>query len=188
MIAVKPWLERDFALDAPKWMYPQLVERVRGGPARVEDTVRGLSQATLIHRSGDAWSIQEEVGHLLELEPLWAKRLEQLIAGESLLEAWPGSNVATWKAEYNRRSLEDVLQAFRRSREETVSRFESVGEEIIERSAFHPRVRKQMRTVDLAGYICEHDDHHLARIAALKRAQGASVPGQMDNEPIATHI
>jgi len=169
MIAVKPWLEREFMLDAPKWMYPQFVERVGGGPARVEEAVRGLSAAVLIYRPGDAWSIQEEVGHLLELEALWAKRLEQFIAGEALLKAWPGSNEATWKAEYNRQSLDSILQAFRRSREAMVSRFEFVPEEIIERSAFHPRVQKQMRTVDLAAYISEHDDHHLARIAAKRQ-------------------
>jgi hypothetical protein len=37
MQRIKPWLERDFSFDTPKWMFPHVVERIRGGPARLED-------------------------------------------------------------------------------------------------------------------------------------------------------
>ncbi len=48
-------------------------------PARLEERVRGWSSETLIRRSADACSIQEHVGHLGDLEPLWATRLDELL-------------------------------------------------------------------------------------------------------------
>ena len=172
MIPVRPWLTRDFTFDHPKWTYPQAVERVRGGPARFEETVAGIPSIVLTLRRGDAWSIQEEVGHVADLETLMAGRLQQLIAGIDVLHAWPGSNDATWNAQHNQKSMEVILRDLRRSRLSFVQSLDSLPEDLIERSAFHPRLKKQMRTIDLAYFVAEHDDHHLARITAAKRSQG----------------
>ena len=171
MIPVKAWLSRDFAFDHPKWTYPQAVERVRGGPARFEDAVRGIPLPVLTLRPGRSWSIQEEVGHVLDMEALMAGRLEQLLAGAEVLQAWPGSNDATWNAQHNRKSMEAILQDLRRTRQAFVHALDTLPEQLIERAAFHPRLKKQMRTIDLAYFVAEHDDHHLARITAAKRAQ-----------------
>ena len=76
------WVNRKFDFTLPDWMFPSTVERVRGTPARVEALVRGLHHAILTKRPGnDDWSIQEQIGHLLDLESLWAIRLDKLIAG-----------------------------------------------------------------------------------------------------------
>jgi hypothetical protein len=37
------------------------------------------------------------------------------------------------------------------------------------RSAMNPQIHKPMRLLDLAVYIAEHDDHHLATITVLLR-------------------
>jgi len=42
-------------------------------------------------------------------------------------------------------------------------------DELVERSAFHPRLKKPMRIIDLAFFVAEHDDYHLAKITAAKR-------------------
>ena len=41
-----------------------------------------------------------------------------------------------------------------------------------ERTALHPRLGLPMRAVDHAFFVAEHDDHHLARITELLRAEG----------------
>jgi len=169
MLKIKPWLERDFAFDAPQWMFPHIVERVRGGPPRLNDALRNLSETELTERLGDAWSLQEEAGHLLDIEPLMSGRLDQLILGESVLRAWDGTNEATWNANHNSRQLQEILEAFRKSRQSLVGRLDGLPEELVERSAFHPRLKKPMRIIDLAFFVAEHDDYHLARITAAKR-------------------
>ena len=81
MLRIKPWLERDFAFDTPWWMFPHVVERVRGGPPRLEEALRNLSGTELTERLGSVWSIQEEAGHLLDIEPLMSGRLDQFDPG-----------------------------------------------------------------------------------------------------------
>jgi uncharacterized damage-inducible protein DinB len=169
MQRIKPWLERDFSFDTPRWMFPHVVERVRGGPARLEDALRGVSVQALTHREGNAWSIQEEAGHLLDIEPLMSERLDQLISGAQVLKAWDGTNEATWNAQHNNKVLADILLAFRQSRQSLVHRFDTLTEEKVERAAHHPRLNRSMRVIDLVLFIAEHDDYHLARISAARR-------------------
>jgi hypothetical protein len=171
MHRIKPWLEREFSFDTPTWMFPHIVERVRGGPARLEDTLRGISRLVLTLREGNAWSMQEEAGHLLDIEPLMLERLGQLISGASVLKAWDGTNEATWNAHHNTKVLADILLAFRQSRQSLVRRFDAIQEEMVERAAHHPRLNKPMRVIDLAEFVAEHDDYHLARISAAKQTR-----------------
>jgi hypothetical protein len=100
MQRIKPWLERDFSFDMPAWMFAHVVERLRGGPARLEDTLRNVSALALTHREDNSWSMEEEAGHLVDVEPLMSERLEQLISGARVLKAWDGTNEATWKAQH----------------------------------------------------------------------------------------
>ena len=59
-----PWTERKFNFDFPADIFPELIERVRGTPARVEEIVRSIPPEILTKREGDTWSIQENIGHL----------------------------------------------------------------------------------------------------------------------------
>jgi len=176
MLRIKPWLERDFAFDTPRWMFPHVVERVRGGPPRLEEALRNLSGTELTERLESAWSIQEEAGHLLDIEPLMSGRLDQLIQGAAALQAWDGTNEATWNANHNACQLHDILEAFRSSRQLFVGRLDELPEELVERSALHPRLKKPMRIIDLASFVAEHDDYHLARIAAAKLGIRSTFP------------
>ena len=65
------WFDRAFELGIPVESYPELMERLRGTPARLEERVRDLRRGTLTHRPGARWSIQEHAGHLSDLETLW---------------------------------------------------------------------------------------------------------------------
>ena len=73
-------------------------ERLRGTPACLEERVRDLSHGTLSKRIGDAWSIQEQFGHLSDLEPLWYGRVEDLSTGRAQLRTADLTNSATWEA------------------------------------------------------------------------------------------
>ena len=169
MVERAKWFERRFSLDLPLWMYPNVVERLRGTPARLEDLVRGIQRETLIRRDNDKWSIQEHAGHLLDLEELGINRLEDYAAGRKDLTPADLQNRQTFEADYNSKEMGEILQGFRAERMEFVARLESLDAEFIERSAVHPRLQIPMRVIDLAFFQAEHDDHHLARISELIR-------------------
>ena len=169
MIERIAWFERRFSFDLPAWMYPNVLERLRGTPARLEDRIGSLPREMLVRRDGDKWSIQEHAGHLLDLEALEVKRLEDYAEGRETLTPADLQNRKTYEADYNSKEIVEILSAFRRERDEFVERLEGLDEEFIERSAIHPRLKIPMRVIDLAFFKAEHDDHHMARISELIR-------------------
>jgi hypothetical protein len=169
MIDRLEWIKRQFTFELPIGMYANVVERVRGTPARLEDLTRGLSAETLSRRDGDKWSIQEQAGHLLDLEDLGMQRLDDFEAGRETLTAADMSNRKTHEANHNADAIEKILSAFREERMEFVARLDSYDEAFVQRTALHPRLNLRIRVIDLAFFIAEHDDHHLARISEMKR-------------------
>ena len=169
MVDRTEWIKRQFRFELPLGMYANVVERVRGTPARIEDLTRGLSRQVLTRRDGDKWSIQEQVGHLLDLEDLGLKRLEDFEAGRETLIAADMTNRKTHEANHNANSIENLLGSFLRERTAFVARLDSYDEALVSRRALHPRLQQKIRIIDLVFFIAEHDDHHLARISELKR-------------------
>jgi len=173
MIDRTEWIKRQFAFELPLGMYGNVVERVRGTPARLEDLARGLSVDALTRRDGDKWSIQEQAGHLLDTEELGLQRLDDYEAGRDTLIAADMTNRKTHEANHNADSIESILARFRRERMEFVRRLDAYDEAIVQRQALHPRLNQRIRVIDLVFFIAEHDDHHLARISELKRLLSA---------------
>jgi uncharacterized damage-inducible protein DinB len=170
MVGHIAWFTREFSFDLlPLWMYPNVVERLRGTPARLEDLTRGLPHETLTRRDGEKWSMQEHVGHLLDLEPLGMNRLDDYEAGRETLYAADLENRKTHEANHNENDIEKILMAFRSERMEFVRRLDAYDEEFVQRTAIHPRLKMKIRVLDLSFFIAEHDDHHLSRISELKR-------------------
>src|SRR5437773_4782842 len=162
------WIKRQFAFELPLGMYPNVVERVRGTPARLEDLVRFVPGEILTKRDGDKWSIQEQAGHLLDLEPLGIKRLDDFEAGREMLAAADMENRKTHAADHNAKAIDNILAGFRKERTEFVNRLDGYDERLVERGALHPRLKVRIRVIDLVFFIAEHDDHHLARISELR--------------------
>lgn len=176
MAARIAWFTREFSFDLlPVWMYPNILERVRGTPARLEDLTRGLSREILTRRDGDKWSIQEQVGHLLDLEPLGINRLDDYELGAETLRAADLENRKTHEANHNANSIENILASFRAERMEFVRRLDAYDEAFVQKTAIHPRLKIKIRVIDLAFFVAEHDDHHLAAISELKRLQTKQV-------------
>src|SRR5437763_16769918 len=161
------WFEREFEFNLPAGVFPCVVERLRGTPARLEELVRALPPQVLTARRGEAWSIQEHVGHLIDLDELHEGRLEDYARRLDTLRAADLTNRKTYEANHNDAALEDLLARFRAARLRFVRRLEALSEEEVAASALHPRLRQQMRVIDMALFVAEHDDHHLATITEL---------------------
>ncbi|MAG72067.1 MAG: hypothetical protein CL471_17520 [Acidobacteria bacterium] len=171
-MAGRRWFDRKFPPGQPVGAFPEIRERVRGTPARLEERVHGWSSEILACRPQDAWSIQEHVGHLGDLEPLWATRLGELLAGADVLSPADLENRKTHEARHNDASLEALTSAFRRARAGFVATLDELEPDALGRAARHPRLDQPMTIVDLCFFVAEHDDHHLARMSAIARTTG----------------
>ena len=169
-----PWFERSFPTGLPAHLLPVVAERLRGTPARLADRLAGVPHGVLVRRSGDSWSIQENAGHLLDLEPLWLRRVGDLAAGRSELAEADLTNRQTHEAGHNVARLQGLLADFRQARDELMRRLEAFSEESAAVTALHPWLRVALNVVDAAYFVAEHDDYHLARITELLREAAAS--------------
>ena len=167
MIERSSWLGRDFAFGLPVSRFPDILERLRGTPARLEDRLRGHLPARLSARPGDSWSILENVGHLLLVEELWDGRLDDFLTGAEALRPAGYDATPVEAARFNERPPEDLLAAFRVARLRHVGRLEGFGPSDVGRPAFHPRLKRTVNMLDMMVFAAEHDDHHLARITQI---------------------
>ena len=171
MNEVARWFERRFDFSFPVELYPNICVRLRGTPARLEELVRPAGREALIRKDGEKWSAQETAGHLLDLEPLWLARVEDFIAGRNDLTVADLTNRKTHEAGHNERAIDGLAQDFRSARRKLLERISTLDPAMFGKTALHPRLKTPMRLVDHLFFVAEHDDHHLAQIWGLLRAE-----------------
>ena len=178
MIDQSQWFERKFEFNFPPGVFPCILERLRGTPARLDEMVRSYPPDILTVRVGGGWSIQEHAGHLFDLDELHDARIDDFLAGAKVLRPADLQNRKTFEANHNAQSIDSILRSFRAARHQFVQRLEGLDDKIIARSAIHPRLQTPMRVIDMAFFVAEHDDHHAARMAHLAGILVSRIPGE----------
>ena len=123
------WFDRKFIFNISIDLYPMVVERLRGGPARLEEKIGPLSSDILTRKDGDQWSIQETVGHLVVVERLWHGRFDDFMAGEKGLRPADLQNRRTKDSNFHDFDINELLKSFRASREKLVKSLYGLSEE-----------------------------------------------------------
>jgi len=169
MIEPVPWLERDITFDQPVGLFPAILERLRGTPTRAAELVAGLPEKILSQRLNGKWSVKEHPGHLADLQLLDDKRLREFQNEVAVLSAADTTNRTTEEGTHRETPIAEILAKMRTGRKALVQEMELLTNDQIAVAAIHPRLRKNMRLVDWAYFVAEHDDHHLAHIAKATR-------------------
>jgi uncharacterized damage-inducible protein DinB len=160
-----PWFSRTFNFPYPTELLPNLLSRLNGTPARLEDVLRQRRATQLTQKLDGKWSAQEHAGHLLDLEPLWLARLDDFSSATQLTRA-DLANRVTDDANHNAQKLDDILAGFRAARVRLLIHASQL-DLAAARTLHHPRLNKPMRAIDHLYFVAEHDDHHLAQIEHL---------------------
>jgi uncharacterized damage-inducible protein DinB len=170
MSNVPPWFERKFDFSFPLELYPNVLVRLLGAPARLEELVSGISRDVRIVKPEGKWSVQEHAGHLADLEPLWMARVNDFLSGGETLTIADLTNRRTHDANHNGHELQQILNTFRAERSQLLERLKDLRSAEFARTLIHPRLQQPMRLVDHLYFVAEHDDHHLAMIHEMSRA------------------
>ncbi|MCP4704582.1 MAG: DinB family protein [candidate division Zixibacteria bacterium] len=163
------WFKREFEFILPPEMYAIQVERLRGTPARLEEKVANIPNDVLIQSEGEKWSVKQSIGHMIVCFDLWDPRIVDFKNREKELHPADLNNTKSKETNFNDQPLAELVKQFRAKQENLVKEFESFSDDDAALSAFHPRLQKPMRLIDLAYFIAEHDDHHLACMTDLIR-------------------
>jgi uncharacterized damage-inducible protein DinB len=163
------WFDRKFDFSYTENIFPMILERLHGTPLRLSDKISYISSGFLDTRIDNSWSIKENIGHLIDLEPLWQKRFDDIILGREYMTPTDLANSKTDLANHNSKSADILINEFSVIRNQTLSLLENLPQEFIFKFSLHPRLKTPMRTMDLFLFVAEHDDHHLARITGIDK-------------------
>lgn len=161
------WFDRKFDFSYTLNIFPSLIGRLAGMPDRLEEKVRAVPGEVLHVKINGSWSIKENIGHLIDLEPLWVGRLDDILNKETYLRATDLQNRKTDQANHNAKEITNLLLEFRSVRKKTIQRLAGLSEAQVYLAALHPRLKTPMRTMDHFLFVAEHDDHHLGTITKI---------------------
>jgi len=161
------WFDRTFAAIEDNGLLPGVIERLEGTRARLEMKAALIGDHALSPATDESWGVKKQIGHLIDLEPLWLQRVGDFVAGNADLTPADLTNKKTHDADHDARTLEELIGEFGKKRILLVEMLRSLEGSTFDRSLLHPRLKTPMRIIDLAYFVAEHDDHHLARISNL---------------------
>src|SRR6185436_16744599 len=113
---VKRWFDRRFELGLSAGEAAALLARLARTPDSIAAALGALPEHVRLHKPEGRWSIQEHAGHLLDLEPLWSRRLDDFESGAPVLHPADLQNRQTDEARHNERPPAALTDAFRSAR------------------------------------------------------------------------
>lgn len=162
-----PWFERKFDRIEDNSLLLGIIERLEGTASRMQNKLINCSKNYLASSSDHKWSLKKEVGHLGDLEPLWLARVKEIKSGAQDLSPADLQNTKTNEADHDDRKILDLISDFDKQRKELIHELKNCVSGDLSRESKHPRLGTPMRIVDLAFFVAEHDDHHLATMTEL---------------------
>jgi uncharacterized damage-inducible protein DinB len=167
MIERPRWAQRTFRFGHPLWMLTDFIERLRGTRDRLAALLHDVPDDQLHAPIPGSWSVAQHAGHLADVEELWLQRIDDLQQGRTVFTPARGDHFTALANRHIGRSASDILAEFARRCGTYVAALATADPALQQRSAFHERLQCDMRLVDGAQFVAEHDDHHLLRIRQL---------------------
>ena len=106
------WFERKFVFNSQQNIFPSIIERLTGTPARLDEKFKPIPEKILSERFDNTWTIKENVGHLTDLEPLWQGRLKDILNSATEMRPTDLQNRKTSEANHNAVAIETLLKDF----------------------------------------------------------------------------
>lgn len=163
----QPWTERVLAFGRPAGELPLLLERLLGTPARIRGMAMQVPLEVLNLRRSGSWSVLEHIAHLLVLQDQMERRLVDHLERRTHLCTIDLSGQEARLHRERGRELGDLLEEFRLKRRWFVERIDEMDDGQLAHRALHPCTGELRSVVDMAFYMAEHDDHHLAVMRRL---------------------
>jgi uncharacterized damage-inducible protein DinB len=161
------WFEREFDLSFGAERYAAMYHQLAGAPERLQQAVAGLREEVLVAKPGGKWSIKEQAAHLFVMEPLWRVRFQDIMDQKPTLTVADLNNTATTEGGFNAVAIAELLARFAAERQETMRLLDQIDALDLKKTSLHPRLKQPMRVIDLAYFVAEHDDHHIAIVKEL---------------------
>ena len=140
-------------------------------PGEVAKSVSGLVEKVLRYRPApEKWCILEILGHLADIEIVYAYRIRQMLADEKPVIAPMDQNAWARNLDYLNTPAPELVAAYGLNRHRTVTLLRRVDPADFQKSAHHPELNRQVTVAEMLEKMSGHGSGHLQQIENLKAA------------------
>lgn len=143
-------------------------------PKQVAAAVSGLPEKVLRYKPApEQWCILEILGHLADVEIVYAYRLRQMLADKKPVIAPMDPNDWARNLAYMDTPPAELIALYGLNRHANLRLLQRLKPADLGRSAFHPETKKYFTVAELVEKMGTHGASHLAQMERLKKeAQG----------------
>src|SRR6202795_4932506 len=139
------------------------LEAAEKSPKQIPAAVSGLSPQVLRYKpSPDKWSILEILGHLADIEIVYAYRLRQMVADQKPVIAPMDQDEWAKNLGYMDTPAPELVALYGLNRHHNLRLLRRLKAGDLEKSAFHPELKKEVTVANLIEQMASHGANHRA--------------------------
>jgi hypothetical protein len=144
-------------------------------PKQIAAAVSGLPEKILRYKPApDKWSILEILAHLADMEILYAYRMRQMVADKNPVLAVIDQDDWARNLGYLEETPAELVALYGLNRYHTLQLLRRLKLEDLEKSAYHPELKKGVTLEKYVEMMSGHGANHLQQIERLKKDAGKS--------------
>ena len=146
------------------------IESAEKSPGEIARAVAGLHEKGLRYKpNSEEWCILEILGHLADMEIVYAYRIRQMIADENPIIAPVDQNAWARNLDYLRTPAPELVAAYGLNRHRTVELLRKLQPQQFENGAMHPELNRKVTVAEMLEKVSGHGANHLQQIERLKK-------------------
>ena len=139
-------------------------------PKQIAMAVSGLPDGTLRYKpSAEKWSILEVLGHLADIEIVFAHRFRQMLADNKPVIAPMDQDAWARNLGYMQTPAPELIALYGLNRHHNLRLLRRLKAEELEKSAYHPELKHDVTVGEYVEKMRTHGENHLAQIERLKK-------------------
>jgi len=142
-------------------------------PKEIAAAVSGLSDKTLRYKpSPEKWCVLEILGHLADVEIIYAHRIRQMLADAKPVIAPIDQDAWARNLGYLESSPAELVALYGLNRHANLQLLRRLKAADLKKSAYHPELKADVTVAGMVERMSGHGANHLAQIERLKKAAG----------------
>jgi hypothetical protein len=139
-------------------------------PKEIAAAVSGLPDKTLRYKpSPEKWCVLEVLGHLADVEVIYAHRIRQMLADTKPVIAPIDQDAWARNLGYLQSSPAELVALYGLNRHANLQLLRRIKVTDLDKSAYHPELKKDVTVADMVERMSGHGTSHLQQIERLKK-------------------
>jgi hypothetical protein len=140
-------------------------------PQQIAAAVSGLPDAILRYKPvAEKWCILEVLGHLADIEIVYAHRFRQMLADKDPIIAPIDQDAWARSLDYLETPAPELVALYGLNRHHSVQLLRRSKPADLEKGAYHPEFNRKVTVAELLEKLSAHGSNHLQQIEKLKKA------------------